>query len=322
MSTAALKDLNKLSTFVRVAERRSFTKAAEDLRTTPSVVSNRMKELEESLGFQLMNRSTHGIVLTDAGEGLFQNCLELLVKLDAFVIDARNLHAGPVGTLRVQATSDHARWVLAPLIPEFVRRFPSLRVHVSVVEDGCTSVGDGVDVILAGKKPSAPGLAGEDVGPVPHVICASPAYFDRFGRPAEPQDLRDHDCLLNLFSGASEWPFEIAGRPLLVSVKGSLSSNSFAVLTQLAHEGCGIVRIPSHTVKHEIKAGTLEPIFEAASSSPEVLSLYFSKVSNLPMKTREFIQFLRASIEPPGSALTVRRAQSPEPSRATARRLT
>jgi DNA-binding transcriptional LysR family regulator len=299
MSTAALKDLNKLSTFVRVAERRSFTRAAEDLRTTPSVVSNRIKELEKSLGFQLMNRSTHGIVLTDAGEGLFQNCLEMMAKLDAYVIEARNIHAGPVGTLRVQATSDYARWVLAPLIPEFARRYPSLRVHISVVEDGCTSVGDGVDVVVASKKPSAPGLSSEELGPVPYVICTSPHYFDRFERPKEPQELRDHNCLVNLFSGAREWPFKIAGRPVLVNVKGSLSSNSYAVLTQLALEGCGIVRVPRHAVIHEITAKKMEPIFEDSSSSPEHVAVYFSKVRNLPMKTTAFIQFLRTSLSTP-----------------------
>ena len=83
--TAVLRDLNKLNTFVRVAQRRSFTKAAAELRTTPSVVSKRMKELEDSLGFSLLNRSTHGLVLTDAGEGLFQQCLEMLAKLDTYV---------------------------------------------------------------------------------------------------------------------------------------------------------------------------------------------------------------------------------------------
>src|SRR4030088_387712 len=104
--TAVLRDLNKLNTFVRVAQRRSFTKAAAELRTRPSVISKRMKELEESLGFSLINRSTHGLVLTDAGEGLFQNCLQMLAKLDDYVIERRNLDTGPFGTLRVPATSD------------------------------------------------------------------------------------------------------------------------------------------------------------------------------------------------------------------------
>ena len=79
--TAALRDLNKLNTFVRVGERLSFTKAAADLRTTPSVVSKHMKELEAALGFTLLNRSTHGIALTDAGEGLFQSCLQIICYL-------------------------------------------------------------------------------------------------------------------------------------------------------------------------------------------------------------------------------------------------
>ena len=77
-TTAVLRDLNKLNTFVRVAQCGSFTKAAAELRTKPSVVSKRVKELEESLGFSLLNRSTHGLVLTEAGEGLFQQCLEIL----------------------------------------------------------------------------------------------------------------------------------------------------------------------------------------------------------------------------------------------------
>jgi DNA-binding transcriptional LysR family regulator len=298
MSTAALKDLNKLSTFVRVAERRSFTKAAEDLRTTPSVVSNRIKELEESLGFRLMNRSTHGIVLTDAGEGLFRNCLKMLARLDAYVIEARNVHAGPVGTLRVQATSDAARCLLAPLITDFARRYPGLRVHLSVVEDGSASVEEGVDVIVAGKKPSAPGFASQDLGSVEHVVCASPAYFGRCRRPERPHDLREHNCLVNMFPGAAEWPFSAAGRAVLVNVKGSLSSNSYAVLVGMAVEGAGIIRVPRHAAKDELQRRQLEPILEEASSSPERIAIYFSKERNLPMKTTEFIQFLRAAMTP------------------------
>src|SRR3954464_1533322 len=112
--TVALRDLNKLNAFVRVAERRSFTKAAADLRTTPSVISKHMKELEEALGFTLFNRSTHGIMLTEAGEGLFQNCLQMLAKVDGYVVEARNLQKGPYGTLRIQATSEYAECVLTP----------------------------------------------------------------------------------------------------------------------------------------------------------------------------------------------------------------
>ena len=85
-----------------------------------------MKELEDALGFSLLNRSTHGIMLTDAGEGLLQNCLQMLAKLDGYVVDTRNLQKGPYGTLRVLATSEYAEYVLTPLLPKFVKRAPVL----------------------------------------------------------------------------------------------------------------------------------------------------------------------------------------------------
>jgi DNA-binding transcriptional LysR family regulator len=297
--TAALRDLNKLNTFVRVGERRSFTKAAADLRTTPSVVSNRIRELEEALGFSLMNRSTHGVVLTEAGEGLLQNCLQMLASLDDYLVEARNLQTGPFGTLRVQAPSDYTRCLLAPLILKFVKRRPGLHVHLFAVEDNCLSGEDGFDVIIAEKKPSPPGLTGRDLGEIRHVICAAPGYFRRCGRPKEPQELARHNCLTGQFSGVKEWPFKGASRPVRVAVKGSLSSNSHAALTQMAVQGLGVIRVPRYTVAAELKRKSLQAIFEGVALSPERVFAYFSKAKLLPAKTTEFIRFLQTSLGKP-----------------------
>jgi DNA-binding transcriptional LysR family regulator len=293
--TAALRDLNKLNTFVRVGERLSFTKAAADLRTTPSVVSKHMKELEAALGFSLLNRSTHGIVLTDAGEGLFQSCLQMLSKIDGYVVEARNLQTGPVGTLRVQAASDYARHVLAPVISEFASRHPGLRIQLFAAIDG-GAADDGFDVVVSGTKPSLPGLVDRDLGAVQHVVCASPAYFQRAGRPKKPEELRAHNCLVNLTSASKSWPFKAGSRVAQVAVKGALSSNSHAVLIQMALAGDGIVRVPHYAVKAELANKTLEAIFESATASPERMRAYFSKAKHLPAKTSDFVQFLRASL--------------------------
>jgi DNA-binding transcriptional LysR family regulator len=300
--TAALRDLNKLNAFVRVAERRSFTKAATDLRTTPSVVSKRMKELEDALGFSLLTRSTHGIVLTDAGEELFQNCLQMLSKLDDYVVKTRNLQTGPYGTLRVQAASDYARCVLAPLILKFVERYPSLRVHVFAAPDNTPTTDDGFDVIIAGSKPSVPGLVDCDLGGVAHVVCGSPDHFRRAGRPKTPQDLREHNCLVNLSSAPKDWPFQIGSRQTLVQVKGTLSSNSADVLVQMALQGHGIVRVPRYAVQAELADKSLEAIFEPATLSPERVCAYYSKAKHLPVKTTDFVDFLQAAIVGRGKA--------------------
>lgn len=293
---AALRDLNKLNTFVRVAERLSFTKAAADLRTTPSVVSNRMRELEEALGFSLMTRSTHGIVLTDAGEGLYRTCLEMLEKFDSYVVDERNLQSGPFGTLRVQCSAYYAQCVLTPLVLEFSRRCPGLRIHLSVVEYGTESLEDGFDVIVSGKKPSSPGLVGHELGEVRQVVCAAPEYLRRSGRPKQPQDLRDHNCLVNPFSGPKEWPFKLAGRLLHVPVKGTLTSNSDSVLVGMAVRGCGVIRVPRVLVAAELESETLEAMLDTASASSERISIYFSKAKTLPAKTTDFMNFVRMSL--------------------------
>ena len=295
--TAALRDLNKLNTFVRVAERRSFTRAAADLRTTPSVVSKHVKELEESLGFTLLNRSTHGVVLTEAGEGLFQHCLQMLDRIDEYVVDTRNLQTGPYGLLRVQTVGDYARAVMAPLVAEFLRRAPGLRIHLSAETGNAVAYDEGFDVVVASKKPPLPGFTERAIGPIRHVVCASPDYFRRHGRPSDPRMLKEHNCVGDI-GAAKEWPFRSGAHQLLVEVKGNVLSNSALVLAEIATEGLGIVRIPYFAVKPAIESRKLEVIFEDITLSPEHLSLFFSKSKTIPAKTVNFITFVAEALGP------------------------
>lgn len=294
--TVALRDLNKINTFVRVAERRNFTRAAADLRMTPSIVSKHVKELEESLGFTLLNRSTHGVVLTEAGEGLLQNCLQMLDNIDRYVIETRNLQTGPYGTLRVLAIGDYASGVIAPLVTAFMRSSPGLRLHLITESGNTLSSDEGFDVVIASKKPALPGYTEREIGPIRHVVCASPDYFQRCGRPNDPRLLKEHNCIADLFAASKEWPFRIGARQLLVEVKGSLLSNSATVLVQVAIEGLGIIRIPFHAVKAALDTKQLETIFQDMTLSPERLSLYFYKSKNVPAKTINFIDFVQSSL--------------------------
>jgi DNA-binding transcriptional LysR family regulator len=198
--------------------------------------------------------------------------------------------------LRVQATSGYARSILAPLTTRFVRKRPGVRVHLSVVPENFMSAEDGFDVIVSSQKPSLPGMVARDLGAIRHVICGSPDYFRKFGRPQAPQDLQAHNCLADLYSGPKSWPFRNASRPLLVEVKGSLSSSSNAVLIQMALNGSGIIRVPLHAVKAEIAAKKLGVIFKNMSLSPERMCAYYAKVKPLPAKTSDFIAFLETSL--------------------------
>jgi DNA-binding transcriptional LysR family regulator len=293
-SLPTLRDLNKLNTFVRVAERRSFTQAARDLRTTPSVVSKHMSELEEALGFSLLNRSPHGVALTEAGTHLLESCLQLLASLDEFVVETRNVQTGPFGSLRLHATTGYARWIIAPLIPDFLRRYPNIRVDL-VTETLSREVETGSDVIVASSKPALPGLVEKDIGPIPHVVCASPKYFRQHGKPKEPHDLRGHNCLVESFS-PRKWTFKQGAREMIVDVKGSLSSNSSAILTHAALEGVGIIKVPRYSVQRELASGKLKSIFDGMIQSGERMRAYYSKTKFLPAKTVAFIDLLHTAM--------------------------
>ena len=154
------------------------------------------------------------------------------------------------------------RLILAPLTTQFVEQHPGVRVHLSVVPDNLISAEGGFDIIVSSQKPSLPGVVAHDLGAIRHVICGSPQYFRKFGRPKTPQDLREHNCLADLYSGPKSWPFQNSPRPLLVEVKGSLSSNSNAVLIRMALNGSGIIRVPLHTVQEEIAAKRLDVIIQ------------------------------------------------------------
>lgn len=295
-SLPTLRDLNKLNTFVRVAERKSFTQAARDLRTTPSVVSKHMSELEDALGFSLLNRSPHGVALTEAGTHLLESCLDLLANLDAFVVETRNVQTGPFGSLRLHATTGYARWIIAPLIPDFLRQYPNIRVDLvteSLLRD---SIDNGSDVIVASAKPAMPGLVEKDIGAIAHVVCASPAYFKKHGKPGEPHGLRDHNCLVDSFL-PRKWTFRKGAKETVVEVKGSLSSNSSAILTQAALDGIGIIKVPRYAVRNELSNGKLRSIFDDITHSGERMRAYYSKTKYLPAKTLAFIELLQTAIK-------------------------
>jgi DNA-binding transcriptional LysR family regulator len=291
-----LRDLNKLSVFAHVAERLSFTRAAADLKTRPSVVSKHISELENSLGFSLMHRSTHGVVLTDAGEKLFKTCLQMFADFDAFVVETRNSQTGPYGSLHILASGGYAQWALGPLISRFLRRHPHLHVKLSAESADVNAMEEGCDVIVAGRRPPIPGLVERDIGEISHVVCASPAYFRQFGKPKKPRDLHNHNCLANMSSGLKEWPFQQAGHRISVEVKGVMSSNSSALLVRAALDGVGVVRVPHYAAAAALASGDLETIFEHISLSPERLRAYFSKSKHLPAKILDFVDFLQTSI--------------------------
>lgn len=292
IQNSVLRDLNKLGTFVRVAERLSFTRAAIDLHTTPSVVSKRVKELEQVLGFPILNRSTRGVALTKDGEGLYRSCLEMLSKVDEYVSVARDAQSAPIGTLRVHAPAGYTRGRLAGAIVDFKKAYPDLKIHISTDIIG-EDVLEQADVIITTTRPLNSGLSEMPLHDVPYLVCATRDYLDTHGTPKSPDDLKNHACLANHYAVQKGWRFKVGRKNLVVEVKPSFSSDVDSVLVQWAVRGLGIVRVPQYEVAQLINSGILLPILCDAHCPPEKLFAYYPSAARMTGKLGAFLGFIR-----------------------------
>lgn len=299
-----MEDLNKIRTFVCVAEERSFTVAARKLHMTPSAVSKQITDLEAKLGLTLFNRSTRGVALTDAGAKLFEQSAQALEDLHAAVTAARELQGAPQGVLRLHVVTGYAQWVLAPLLSRFMARYPTLHVDVTTNTPALSLVKARADLVISGKTLPDPGVAYRDLGPVPYVICASPDFFHRHGKPGRPEELSAHNCLIHTIFAPKTWPFTIDGRDVSIRVHGSLSSSSSEVLLQAALRAVGIARLAEYTVAAELASGRLETIFDGMTRTIHHMRAYFPAGRDLPAKTRAFLDFLSTELGRPSPQST------------------
>jgi DNA-binding transcriptional LysR family regulator len=147
-------------------------------------------------------------------------------------------------------------------------------------------------------RPAAPGLVERDVGPIPHVVCASPAYFKQHGTPGEPQQLREHNCLVDSSADLRKWPFKKGGREIVVDVKGSLRIDDDDALSQIVLSGLGVAVLPTFIVGRELQSGRLRSVL--ADYVPLERTIYSVRLPNvrLPVKVRGFIDFLQARFGP------------------------
>jgi DNA-binding transcriptional LysR family regulator len=290
-----------MAIFQRVAERGSFAGAAEDVGLSPSAVAKLVTRLEQRLGVRLINRTTRHLALTAEGEIYLDRVREILGAIEAAESEIASARASPRGHLRVHAFPVIAAHQLAPALPDFLARHPDITFDFIVTNRIVDLVGENVDVSLRIGPLEDSGLVSRKIVDLTRVVCASPDYLARHGRPAEPTDLAHHACLtLSRNPGAASWPFRINGKLTRIEVKGPVSADSADMLLQLAIGGAGILRMSEHVVGAAINAELLQPLLQGAQD-PQAYPLYalMPPGRHQAPKVRVFIDFL---IERLGSA--------------------
>lgn len=259
-----MTEIDDILAFVRVAETLSFSRAAEKLHVTKSVVSRRIARLEQSLGgVSLLVRTTRGVSLTEAGRDFERRCREVLVGLE----DARNAVMGRdgselTGTLRIAAPLAFGTRHLSPVLAGFAANHPALVLDVSYSERMVDLLGEGFDMAVRIGNLRDSSLVGRRLCPVRNVVVASPAYLERRGTPQAPQDLARHDCIASAHAPvAAHWRF-LDGKKW-VSVNPSqvrFRSDNGDAIKDAAAAGLGLAILPSFLAGEAIGDGRLKPV--------------------------------------------------------------
>lgn len=229
MSAYLHSQLQGMSAFVHSVETGSFTAAAARMGVTKSATGKSVARLEERLGVRLLNRTTRSLSLTAEGQAYYQSCLKVLEELNTAESMLASRRRSVSGTLRINLPVSFGRLCAMPVLVAVAEQNPDLDLDISFTDRRVDLVEEGIDLVVRlGDSGDQVNLAGRRIGTQRSLICASPAYLDRRGRPTGPHDLGDHDCLA----------FARDGRPLPWSVVGPDGRAKSLVIR------------PRHTVSH------------------------------------------------------------------------
>jgi DNA-binding transcriptional LysR family regulator len=286
--------LGALATFVRVVDAGSLSGAARSLPSSLTSVSRQISALEQRYGTPLLLRTTRRLALTDDGRILYERAKSILGDLREVEATLSRGHQQPSGRIRISAPTLMGRLLIAPLLAEFLRRYPALTLDLLLVDRAVDMVDEDIHLSLrVGHLPDSQ-LVARKLADLRMIVCASPAYLERSGVPQTPADLSRHDCLV--FSdtpGIAEWRFKKGSKTEgRIRIAGRLWVNSLDAVVSAAKQGAGIVRVPSWQVEAEIAAGGLQRILLDFEPPPTPLHLLFQPSRLASPKTRVFVDYL------------------------------
>jgi DNA-binding transcriptional LysR family regulator len=305
-------DINNLIIFVETMRKRSFAAVARDRDVDPATISRIIAGLEDELKLRLFHRTTRKIEPTEAGLVYFERVEPLVDELTKAQLLAAEVNKQPQGVLRLASPVSFAELNITPLLPEFSRLYPQLKFELVLTDAILDLVSERLDVAIRIGPLQDSSLIVHKLCPMVSRVCATPEYLARHGRPATPEDLAQHNCLVLAQPGfdRSRWKFtDINGRTREIAVPELLRTSNAVALKQCALAGMGITLQARWLVGRELRDGRLIDLFpgyEVTSALDEAAAwLLYSSRNYLPQKVRVFVDFLRQKFKdgPPWDAL-------------------
>lgn len=286
-------DVGAIPIFTTLVEQKSFTRAADKLGISTSAVSKRITKLEAHLGVKLIQRSTRKLALTEAGDRYYAHASKAIRAIEEAENSATELQEIPRGLLRISAPISLGRLHLGAIIPQFLKLYPQIELHINMRDAFTKVVLDDFDIILASGEVSDASLQLKKIANLEGLICASPEYLAQHGTPKVPQDLQQHNCLVFSFHPIPrQWTFWRKGKPVTIHVSGNYQCNNAEVVREAVLQGMGIGCLPTFLIGDDIKDGRIVTFMEDYIIQNRELSAAFPEKKYVPEKVSVFIDFL------------------------------
>lgn len=286
-----------LTAFTAVAAHGSFTRAAAELETSPSALSQSVRQLEDRLGVRLFNRTTRRVGLTEAGRELLTRVKPAMDQIQAALTQALDRPERPAGTLRVTVPRICSASVLQPRLAAFIRRYPDIHLDISVDDGFVDIVREGFDAgIRLGESVERDMVAVPLNKPQAYMVVGSPEYFARRGEPREPEDMGAHDCIRYRFIARGtiyRWEFVRRGKEFEIGVRGSLTVDDPDLMLRAALDGVGLAYLPADYVQAYVKTGKLKRALARYSPEFPAYYLYYPNRAHPPANLQAFRDHMR-----------------------------
>lgn len=285
-----------LAVFLTIAQHRSFRKAAVDLGVTPSALSHALRAIEETLDVRLVNRTTRGVGLSEAGERLYARLKPAFQDIGDALEDLSTFRGQPSGKLRLNSSRAAAKLVLLPLVSRFLQAYPSIEAELVVDDALVDMVSSGFDAGVRFGESVAADMIAVAIGPRHRfAVVGSPDHFARNPAPMQPHDLKGHPCIRYRFASGSfyRWEFERGGVAVEIEVGGSLTLGDQDMMVDAALNGAGLAYLFEEQVAGLIAEGKLIRVLEDWCPYYPGFFLYYPSRRQLPTALRAFIDFAK-----------------------------
>jgi DNA-binding transcriptional LysR family regulator len=258
---ARLPDLEGLAIFAKVAELRSFARAAAELKVSKATVSKAVSRVEARLRTRLINRTSRRFALTDAGRQLAVRAANILAEGEAAEHATVAQATVPRGLVRLAVPMSFGLLHVAPLLPEFLAIFPEVSIDLHLGDAMVDIIGESYDAAIRIAVLPGSTLVARRLCEMPRYLVGSPEYLDKYGRPKHPLHLAQHRCLSYSYAATTEaWHFTQGAKSASVQPSGPLRVNNGDAMMPALIAGTGLGILPEFILREALDANQLERI--------------------------------------------------------------